>query len=64
MRYILWALPQGKTDRLDEKPLTSMPLTRVQVQVVTNAARLDGWHSFRTSIDTQAVPNFAAGLAK
>lgn len=62
MRYILWALPQGKTDRRDEQPLTSIPLTRGQVEIVTKAAQADGWHGFRTTADTHDIPHFAPTL--
>ena len=56
--YILWALPKGKTDRLDEKPLTSMSLTQQQVEKVKAMASKDGWHSFRVQVDDNKIPDF------
>ena len=59
-RYILWALPRGETDRLQERPMTSFPLTRDQATTVQAAATRDGWHGFRLVLDDGAVPGFAA----
>ena len=58
-RYILWALPKGQTDRLHEQPMTSLPLTQEQVERVKSAASKDGWHGFRTVMDTDERPDFA-----
>jgi hypothetical protein len=59
---ILWALPAGKRDRLHEKPLTSFPITREQADKVQAAATRDGWHGFRRAVETDAPPDFTAGI--
>ena len=56
--YWLWAIPHGKSDRLDEKPLTSMALTSAQVSRVMEVATRDGWHSFRAAPDDNSAPTF------
>jgi hypothetical protein len=61
-RFILWALPKGATDRLHERPLTSMPLTATDVARVKTAAAADGWHGFRTTTEDGSVPDFAAAI--
>jgi hypothetical protein len=61
-RFILWALPAGSTDRLDEQPLTSFPLTREQAERVKQLAAGGGWHGFRLSEDADALPDFAAAI--
>ncbi len=60
--FILWALPKGQTDRLHERPLTSMPITAANVERVKVAASADGWHGFRTMAEDGRVPNFAAAV--
>lgn len=60
--YILWALPKGSSDRIDEKPLTSMPLTRSQAEKVKIAAARDGWHGFRLQKEDHTPPDFLRGL--
>lgn len=62
MKYILWALPKGSTDRLEEKPLTSMALTSEQAEKVKQAATKDGWHGFRLQLDDNSVPDFTKGI--
>lgn len=61
-KYILWAIPKGKTDRLDEVPLTSMPISQANVDRVKKAAGADGWHSFRTTVEDGAVPDFGRAI--
>ncbi len=58
----LWAIPAGKTDRLDERPLTSMALTPEQADRVEVHAARDGWHSFRRVADDNATPDFAGAV--
>ena len=60
--FILWALPAGKADRLDEQPMTSFPLTAGQAEKVKAVAAKDGWHGFRLQVETNEAPNFAAAL--
>ena len=62
-KYILWAVPKGSNDRLDEKPLTSMPLTLAQLSEVKQAASRDGWHGFRAQREDFTVPDFTKGVA-
>lgn len=61
-KYILWALPKGETDRLHERPLTSMSITQAQVDRVKTAASADGWHGFRTTVDDGSAPDFGAAV--
>ena len=63
MRYWLWAIPRGKMDRLDERPLTSIALTPKEALRVRKAATRDGWHNFRIVPDTQDAPNFAGAAS-
>lgn len=60
--YILWALPAGKTDRLDEKPLVSFPITTEQAEKVKAVASKDGWHGFRLALETGEIPDFGKGV--
>ncbi len=61
-KFFLWALPAGQTDRLHERPLTSMSLTADQLEKVKTAASKDGWHGFRSAPDSNDLPDFTAGL--
>jgi len=60
--YILWAIPAGKRDPLNERPLTSMPLTKEQADKVRSLAAAAGWHSFRLALETDAPPDFAGTI--
>lgn len=60
--FILWALPAGSTDRIDERPLTSFPLTAAQADKVEAVAARDGWHGFRRVEDTNALPDFVGAV--
>jgi hypothetical protein len=62
IKYILWALPKGSSDRIDEKPMTSMPLTMEQVEKVKQAASKDGWHGFRVQKDDNSIPDFTEAV--
>lgn len=62
--YILWALPAGETDRLHERPLTSMPLTLEESERVEAAASRDGWHGFRLVVDRAELPDFAGAVKR
>ena len=57
--YVLWALPRGATDRAEERPLTSFPLTYAEALRVISKARVDGWHGFQLARESGGVPNFA-----
>ncbi len=61
-RIILWALPAGATDRIEERPLTSFLLTPEQADKVESVAARDGGHGFRRSVDDNRAPDFAACL--
>lgn len=63
-KFILWAIPKGKSNRLHERPLTSFPLTSEQAARVQKAASKEGWHSFRKVVDTNELPDFTAGIKK
>lgn len=60
--FILWAIPAGKSDRFDEYPLTSFPLTLEQADKVEAVAAREGWHSFRRVEDTNALPDFVGAV--
>ena len=62
-KYWLWAIPQGETDRLHERPLTSFALTLQQAAKVEQRAKEDGWHSFRLVEDTDELPDFTKAFA-
>ena len=64
VKYWLWAMPQGKDDRLHEQPLTSFPLTMGQASEVMAAATKDGWHGFRFIEDDNKIPDFVAAVKK
>lgn len=58
--YIVWGLPAGSTDKMDETLLAESCTTLQHVEMVKTAASKDGWHSFRVwEYDGQA-PDFAA----
>ena len=59
--YILWGLPKGSTDRLDEKVLYIQAKTPVQMDAAKELAAKDGWHSFRVQIlDLDKAPDFGS----
>ena len=61
--FILWGLPKGSIDRLDERILFTLAKTPAQMDAAKTRASLDGWHSFRVQIlDLQEVPRFSAAL--
>lgn len=60
--YVLWALPAGSNDPLDEYPLTSFPITSEQAEIVKKAAAKDGWHSFRLQKDDESPPDFTKAV--
>ena len=57
--YVLWALPRGATDRAEERPLTSFPLTYAEALRVIDKARADGWHGFQLARESSGAPDFA-----
>ena len=61
--FILWALPAGKADQLEERPLVSFPITEAQAEKVKAAASRDGWHSFRLALETGGPPDFAKAVS-
>ncbi|MGH3589529.1 MAG: hypothetical protein ACRDRF_00630 [Pseudonocardiaceae bacterium] len=60
--YVLWALPRGSKDRLDERPMTSFPITKEQAKAVEERAQKDGWHGFRLVEETNMPPDFTKGI--
>lgn len=60
--FILWALPAGAQDRIEEQPLTSFPITKGEANRVRRHAMRDGWHSFRVVPEDGEVPDFASTL--
>lgn len=45
--YVMWGLPKGSTNRLDEKVMAEGLYTPAQVDDVKRRASAAGWHSFR-----------------
>lgn len=64
MRFVLWALPSGSTDRLDEQPLTSRSITAAEADRIERLAAAEGWHSFRRMPDDGSAPDFVLAMAK
>lgn len=58
---IIWGLPEGETDRLQEQVLSSHCKTARDIEKVKRAASADGWHSFRiVRLDLSAPPDFVS----
>jgi hypothetical protein len=58
--YVLWGLPAGSSDRLDEKVLYTQGKTVEQIDAIKARAAQDGWHSFRVqTLDLSAAPDFS-----
>lgn len=63
-KFIMWALPAGSNDRMDEKPLVSFPITLAEVEKVKAASAKDGWHGFRVVPEKGEVPDFTKAIEK
>lgn len=60
IEYVLWGLPKGSTDPIDEKVLYTQGKTIVDIQRIEKLAAADGWHSFRVQeLDLNVVPDFS-----
>ena len=65
VELVLWALPKGSNDRLDEKVLYTQATTMQQIDAIKARASQDGWHGFRVQrLDLMAKPDFTKGLRK
>lgn len=61
--YVLWGLPAGSNDPIDEKVLSTQAKTPLQMDAVKQTALRDGWHSFRVQIlDLDAKPDFTGAV--
>jgi hypothetical protein len=59
IEYVLWGMPKGSTDRLDEKVLYTQAKTEADIERIKALASADGWHSFRVQIlDLDVLPDF------
>lgn len=47
VKYVVWALPKGETDSINEVPLTSKEISKSDADKVIFAAKKDGYHGFR-----------------
>ena len=54
--YILWALPKGETDRLNERPIVEGIQTPQQMDDAKRKAAAQGWHGFRVQILDMSKP--------
>jgi hypothetical protein len=54
--YILWALPKGETDRLEERPIAEGIQTPKQLDEAKRKAAAAGWHGFRVQILDMSKP--------
>lgn len=58
---VIWAIPAGKTDALDEQIMVGGMglLSAANIERVKSAAGADGWHSFRVvTLDLSVAPEF------
>jgi hypothetical protein len=57
--YILWGLPKGSNDRIDEKVLYTQGKTAADIERIKTIAAKDGWHSFRVqTLYLDEMPDF------
>ncbi len=62
---ILWGIPQGSNDAIDEKVLFTKALSWADIEHVKAIASKDGWHSFRVQVlDLEAMPDFKAEVQR
>jgi hypothetical protein len=61
---ILWGIPKGKTDRLDEELLLSNAINDEHIEKIKALAEKDGWHSFRVSVIDDKFPDFTKTINK
>lgn len=65
IEYVLWGLPKGYTDRIDEKILSTMGRTLAEVEAIKVRAAADGYHSFRVQVlDLDEKPDFVKTLRR
>lgn len=62
--YVLWGIPKGSTDPIDEKVLFTQAKTPLDIERVKRKASADGWHSFRVQILDLDVPPDFSGTVK
>lgn len=64
IEYVLWGLPKGSNDRLDEKVLTST-VDKARVEKIKELATADGWHGFRIHrLDLSTPPDFTKTIQR
>ena len=63
IEYVLWGLPEGSNDALDQKILaTRLPNPEAADKIKVIAGK-DGWHSFRIQkLDLSTPPDFAKAV--
>lgn len=56
---VLWGIPQGSNDAIDEKVLFTKARTENDIERIKALASRDGWHSFRVQVlDLEEKPDF------
>jgi hypothetical protein len=60
---VLWGVPRGSADRLDERVLYTQGKSMADIERVKRQAEKDGWHSFRVqTLNLQEKPDFRRGV--
>ena len=62
MEYLVYGLPKGETERYTEQLLGTDLRNQSQIQQIIDAAKRDGWHSFRVATYNGEPPNFVKAL--
>lgn len=61
--YVIWGLPAGKTDKLDEVILSTQCTTKAELERIYDLAAANGYHSLHTEIvDLATPPDFIGAL--
>lgn len=61
--YVLWALPEGETDRLHEKPIAHNITKPADMERIKSEATKRGYHSFRVQVIEWSRAGGKAGFA-
>lgn len=63
IEYVLWGLPRGSTDAIDEKVLATDTKLGARFDKIKELAAKDGWHSFRVQkLDLSIPPDFTKAI--
>lgn len=59
IEYVLWGLPKGSKDAIDQKILATRLPNLEAADKIKKVAAKDGWHSFRVQkLDLSIPPDF------